>query len=162
MQLFTMASILLTQNTFPKSQSFPPNIIQIVCYKSRNPSLQEIWNYMTKSHTDVKMDSKLFILPSAHTARLILASIGHTFWLSNRISVGVLCTISKIDPWNFQYTIFHFPFSWDVTQCAWKPKGWKTQSFKIKETLICKLLLWRKTQASQEHRFGIYLTDKPH
>ena len=41
-----------------------------VCYKSRNLSLQEIRNYMTKSHTDVKMNSKLFILPPAHEAKL--------------------------------------------------------------------------------------------
>ena len=61
------------------------------------------------------------------------ASIGHALWLSNRIWVGVLYTISKIDPWNFLYIIFHFPFSLDVIECAWKPKGWKTQSFKIKK-----------------------------
>ena len=93
------------------------------------------------------------------------ASIGHALWLSNRIWVGVLYTISKIDPWNFLYIIFHFPFSLDVIECAWKPKGWKTQSFKIKKKknpLICKLLPGRKIQASQGHSFGIYLTDKPH
>ena len=94
------------------------------------------------------------------------ASIGHALWLSNRIWVGVLYTISKIDPWNFLYIIFHFPFSLDVIECAWKSKGWKTQSFKIKKKkknpLICKLLPGRKIQASQGHSFGIYLTDKPH
>ena len=89
------------------------------------------------------------------------ASIGHALWLSNRIWVGVLCTVSKIDPWNFLYTIFHFPISLDVIQCAWKPKVWKTQNLKIKKKnhLICKLLPGRKTQASQEHSFGIYLTN---
>ena len=49
---------------------------------------------------------------------------GGALWLSNRIWVEVLGTISRLDPWNLLYTILHaFFLSLDImVQCAWSPR----------------------------------------
>ena len=114
----------MTQNTFPKSQYVTKAEISLCRkFKTTWPNHILMWKWIQNC---------LFFLLHMKL-NYIDASIGHALWLSNRIWVGVLCTVSKIDPWNFLYTIFHFPISLDVIQCAWKPKVWKTQNFKIKK-----------------------------
>lgn len=43
---------------------------------------EESWNYIVKSHTDSKMDTKLFILLPAYTAKFHGVGCGHPLWLT--------------------------------------------------------------------------------
>ena len=86
----------MTQNTFPKSQYVTKAEISL-CRKFETtwPNHILMWKWIQNC---------LFFLLHMKL-NYIDASIGHALWLSNRIWVGVLCTVSKIDPWNFLYTI---------------------------------------------------------
>lgn len=114
----TMASILLWPKTPFQNHRFSlPIFYKWYVRKAEIPLCRKFETILSNHLLTWKWTQNcLFFFPHTQLDCIDVKS-RHALWLSNTIWVGVLCTISRIDPWNFLYPIictFSLSFGHDL------------------------------------------------